>query len=215
MQPIALSIGAAFAALNFDVDLISDLQPTAFKNLFSKEAALTDEEINKHPQIVDIDKMIGTWREKMPKTKKGIAGVENMEKHRDSLKQRLRDGDAELLRELDEKEKIRTDLLAQQAAEKEKEIQATKAALEGKAETAEKAETAKKAETVEKAETAKKAETAEKVETDVKAETDVKTQESDEVKQQSTDANESQDNVEKVTFDTSIFDSTDDYIYEF
>ena len=49
MQPIALSIGAAFAALNFDVDLISDLQPTAFKNLLSKEAALTDEEINKHP----------------------------------------------------------------------------------------------------------------------------------------------------------------------
>ena len=41
MQPIALSIGAAFAALNFDVDLISNLQPNALKNLLSK-ATLTD-----------------------------------------------------------------------------------------------------------------------------------------------------------------------------
>ena len=36
LQPITLSIGAAFAALNLDADLISDLQPTAFINLFSK-----------------------------------------------------------------------------------------------------------------------------------------------------------------------------------
>ena len=36
-QPIILSIGAAFAALNLNADLISDIQPTALINLFSKD----------------------------------------------------------------------------------------------------------------------------------------------------------------------------------
>ena len=43
LQPIALSIGAAFVALNFDADLASDLQPTALMNLFSK-VKITEEE---------------------------------------------------------------------------------------------------------------------------------------------------------------------------
>ena len=43
IQPIALSIGAVFAALNINHDLISDLQPTAFRNFFSKEETAEDE----------------------------------------------------------------------------------------------------------------------------------------------------------------------------
>ena len=38
LQPIALSIGAAFAALNLDVDLLPDIKPIAMKKwLTSKE----------------------------------------------------------------------------------------------------------------------------------------------------------------------------------
>ena len=35
LQPIAMSIGVAIAALNLNADLISDLQPTVLRNLFS------------------------------------------------------------------------------------------------------------------------------------------------------------------------------------
>ena len=38
LQPIALSIGAAFAALNLDVDLIFDLEPAAWKLSSSNES---------------------------------------------------------------------------------------------------------------------------------------------------------------------------------
>ena len=37
LQPIALSIGAAFAALNSDVNLISDIQPIEWKKWLSSK----------------------------------------------------------------------------------------------------------------------------------------------------------------------------------
>ena len=43
LKPVALSIGAAFAALNLDVDLMPDMQPIAWKKwLSSKEEGKED-----------------------------------------------------------------------------------------------------------------------------------------------------------------------------
>ena len=37
LQPIALSLGAALTAFNLDLDLITEVQPITWKNLFSKD----------------------------------------------------------------------------------------------------------------------------------------------------------------------------------
>ena len=64
LQPIAMSIGTALAVLNLDVDLISDLQPTALRNFFSK-VKVTEEEketstVNKFDHN---DKLFKKWSE--------------------------------------------------------------------------------------------------------------------------------------------------------
>ena len=55
IQPIALSLGAAFAALNLDVDLFPSI-------LFSKPK-VTEEEVNNHRQIKWINNIIERWKE--------------------------------------------------------------------------------------------------------------------------------------------------------
>ena len=45
LQPIALSIGAAFAALNLDVELLPNLQPIALKKWLSSKEEKEEEEL--------------------------------------------------------------------------------------------------------------------------------------------------------------------------
>ena len=54
LQPIALSIGAAFVALSSDVDLVTDLQPIAWKKWLStkEENKVSEKEGAKEKQKV-------------------------------------------------------------------------------------------------------------------------------------------------------------------
>ena len=105
IKPIALSVGAAFAALNLDVDFISDLQPTALNIWFSKgdKGKITEEEVEKHPQIKRIDKIIEKFKKlsDKPPRKWEVEGLEDMEFYRGEMKKKIREGDMDLVPQLD------------------------------------------------------------------------------------------------------------------
>ena len=61
LQPIAVSIGAAIAALNLDADLISNLQLTSLTNLFTNKI-VSEKEVNKDKEIKWINAMLDEWQ---------------------------------------------------------------------------------------------------------------------------------------------------------